>query len=225
MIAVSKSFWEPAPAWAGETVIIIGGGPSLEFFDWAPFHHLNIIGCNDAYLLGPWVDICYFGDKIWYEKHQHRAAWKRYDGIKMGAPAPTVPMIELMEADDEVFWIERRGQGFNTDRSKGWLAANGCTGAGAINLAYLLGAKAVVLLGFDMKLSVTGESNWHRENVPDPNVYPNKFIPLFRTLAGHIEEKAPDFKVFNAGPDSVLDVFPFIRLFDEQHRDIMQEAI
>jgi len=218
MVAVPESFWNPFPLWEGETVIIIGGGPSLKHFDWAPFHHSPVIGCNDAYTLGPWVDICYFGDKIWYEAHCDRTAWKIFKGVRMGAPAPTRAMCELMEQDDSVCWIERRSQGFNEDRSKGWIAANGCTGAGAINLAYLLGATSVVLFGFDMKLSQEGESNWHQNevNVPDLHVYQNKFIPGFEELAKNLREKAPDFKVLNAGPDSDLNMFPHISLFTEQ---------
>jgi hypothetical protein len=71
-------YWEaPSTLWSGEVVYIIGGGPSLKTLDLGVLADRRVIGCNDAYMLGPWVGICFFGDYGWYFT-------KRPDGLTHG---------------------------------------------------------------------------------------------------------------------------------------------
>lgn len=52
----------PPKIWRGQTVFIIGGGPSINDTPLHLLHGRRVIGVNNAYLLGPWVDVCWFGD-------------------------------------------------------------------------------------------------------------------------------------------------------------------
>lgn len=91
----------------------------------------------------------------------------------------------------------------------GW---NESTGASAVNLAMRFGAKTIVLLGFDMKLDGM-ESNWHPNdiNAPNPEIF-ERFIGGCRRLKEALDERFPEVRVWNANPDSALNVFPKIPL-------------
>jgi len=157
--------WSVPKMWESGTAFIIGGGPSLEGMDWDPFHDHRIIGCNDAYLLGPWVDVCCFGDVEWHRAHDYKwvhlpeevripdcvakhngtkfAGLRQYSGIKV-----TNCHSQFDESRRDVLQLNRYERGLSDDPA--WLGWNCNTGAAAINLALLFGCKRVVLLGFDM---------------------------------------------------------------------------
>jgi hypothetical protein len=56
--------------WEGQTVVCIGGGPSLtlEQIEAIP-EGCPVIAINDAYLWAPSADVCYFADSRWWEWH------------------------------------------------------------------------------------------------------------------------------------------------------------
>lgn len=54
--------WRVPPIWSGGTAWIIGGGPSVKDLDLSPIHQYRVIGVNNAYQFGHWVDACWFGD-------------------------------------------------------------------------------------------------------------------------------------------------------------------
>jgi len=156
-------FWQPCPIFDGD-VFIIGGGPSLEGFDWSLIKGRQVIGCNDAYTLGDWVTVCHFGDWNWY-RLVHKKNLDRWGNLKITSfwahkdirledgslvqPAREAKGILVMQRDSL--------SGFCVD---GKLAWNGNTGISSINLAAYLGASRIILLGFDMKRS-KGKHNWH----------------------------------------------------------------
>ena len=186
--------------WKGETAYIIGGGPSLKSFDFTRIERECAIGCNDAYRLGNWVSICYFGDKEWFELHQPRPEFQSFTGLKIACtPFPIPGVLSLERNLDDTLYLE--------GTKIGWFCN---TGASAVNLAIRLGATKIVLLGFDMKLGNDGQSNWHPNLVnpsPTGEVYAN-FKYRFNLLATLIKKLRPDVKVINANPDSELDCFP-----------------
>jgi hypothetical protein len=85
----------------------------------------------------------------------------------------------------------------------------------AIHLAVKFGCVACVLLGFDMQLGETGETNWHAHNVhvdQDRDIYEKKFLPGFMCFARGLKQRYPEFKIYNATPGSKLTEFPMITL-------------
>ena len=58
----SHEMWKPPKIWKGGTAYIIGGGPSVNDADLSLIHDRRVIGVNNAYSLGGWVDVCWFGD-------------------------------------------------------------------------------------------------------------------------------------------------------------------
>ena len=81
------------------------------------------------------------------------------------------------------------------------------SGYAAMNLAYHLGAKRIVLLGFDMQ-NIAGKSHFH-EGYPTRTtkneVYGRSMIPLFASIVKPLKEKK--IEVINACPNSALKFF------------------
>lgn len=192
------------PIWLDKDVYIIGGGRSLKEnnFDWDVLKNKKTIGCNDAYLLG--VDICKictFGDKPWFNHHQERL--KGYEGLVYTSH----PFFSKTNEYPWVSYIKRYDSGIHKD-GLGW---NANTGFNAINLALLLGASNIYLLGFDMHLGRDGKANWHDDNIdtPEKSVY-RKFLFYQQIINRDITKKFPGSKVYNINDDSDLVVFPQI---------------
>ena len=204
---VGPNFWEPNPeTWKGEDVIILGGGPSLDSLDFDLLITELVIGCNDAYELGPRVcDICVFGDYKWYRHHSaNLELYAKKGGIVVTNESKVVGDHRTPK------WVNkmaRQAQGLHKD-ALGW-GYN--TGVGAMNLALILGAAQVFLIGFDMQLNEDGESNWHANNLDEPSakMY-DRMLKGFRIVGRQLPHKFPDAKVFNVTDDSRLDSFPKI---------------
>jgi hypothetical protein len=192
--------WTPKRVWDNRDVYVIGGGKSLEHFDWSLLLNKCTIGCNDAYKYGVDISkICFFGDFLWFEEFKHDLT--KYKGtVFTNAPA-------LYNTKINWLWtMQRESSGVHTD-SLGW---NFNTGACAVNLAVLLGAKRIYLLGFDMKL-INGQNNWHPNELakPNPDVF-EKFIEGFKALKIDMDKKHPEIEVINITDDSDLNLYPKI---------------
>ena len=59
--------WNIPELWPGSTIFILGGGPSLSKVDLGLIHGRRIIGVNQAFRLGNFIDILYFGDGQFYK--------------------------------------------------------------------------------------------------------------------------------------------------------------
>lgn len=191
--------WIPEAKWEGEDVFIIGGGNSLKGFDWGLLENECTIGCNSAFTLGEKVcKICVFGDAKWFRKYQSEL--QSYKGVLFTNSS------QLRNTRLNWLWtMPRKGKGLGTS-ALGW---NKNTGALAINLALVLGAQQIFLLGFDMHLSKEGKSNWHNRLMgrPDKRVY-EKFIEGFTRVSIDLKKVFPGREVINITDNSDLDIFP-----------------
>jgi len=215
----AKRFFHCPPIWRG-TCFIIGGGPSLKGFKWQLLKGQRVIGCNDAYQLGSWVDVMHYGDEgwfdNWYKKKIGRESLRKFPGLK------TCSCVSHLHIPD-VKVFRRLNHGIEGIESRWELAWNQSTGAQAINLAILLGARRIILLGFDMKPE--GEdNNWHSNSIhkanPDVNARHLRYIKTF-LMPGLLKLKEhplyKDLEVLNVktDPESPLDCFPETNLKDE----------
>lgn len=94
--------------------------------------------------------------------------------------------------------------------------AGGNSGFQACNLAVLLGAKRIVLLGFDMHSGENGKIHWHG---PHPEGMKNPSHHNFSGWIARFTEAAQDFKdmgveVINCTPGSAIRCFPMAKLED-----------
>ncbi len=189
--------------WPGETVVCIGGGPSLTVSDVELVRgHARVIAVNDAYRLAPWADVLYAADAKW---------WKWHSVVLDCAGAKY-----SIESRETVTWPD-----VQTLRNTGWtglelvptgLRAGHNSGYQAINLAVHLGAKRILLLGYDMTLGTAGESHWFGEH-PDGLISP---YPQMRAAFDTLVEPltALGVEVLNCSRRTALTAFPCVALED-----------
>ncbi len=197
--------WQPEKWWEGADAWIIGGGPSLRFFDWKLLLGRKTVGCNDAFRLGPAVcSVCIFGDLRWF--NIHRKALEKF-------PNPVFtnqPSLHIGRGVPWLLTLRREATGLHHD-ALGW---GGCTGCSAINLALLLGAKRVFLLGFDLAVR-DGKTNWHDQNISRPTEASYvRFQKGFAAIAQRLPKVFPGTAIYNCGEESRLDVFPKMSLLE-----------
>lgn len=196
-----NDLWTPTREWEGEDAFLIGGGPSLKNFDFSLLEGKNVIGCNDAYHLGPHiVSICAFGDQKWWQRNK----WdlEKFPN-RVVTNSPTLMPYKLPSNFKKMIRIQN-GFSHGGD-SLGW---NYSTGALAINLATLLGAKRVFLLGYD--LGVQGAvHHWHDHN-PEPikEAVFRRFIGGFQTVKQALPKETEVINVTDG--TSNLKLFPMM---------------
>lgn len=204
--------------WPGKTVFIIGGGGSLKLDAGLPrkeikekvvfpaiseylkpIHNERVLGVNNAFELGPWVDACFFGDEGWFRRNRfklvHFAGYKIHNCSTITARG----CIAVY-----------RGEPYGLESKPDRICWNNNSGAAAINVAVHLGAKRIVLLGFDMKVKPAEikYNNWHnlhKDKTKDWNQYP-EFIKAFPYIK--VDAENMGVEIINATPCSALTEFP-----------------
>lgn len=192
----------------GEDVYIIGGGPSLSNFDWKELEDKNTIGCNSAFRLGSRIcNICFFSDYLWFESYYKELS--EYKGLVV----THYPQFKD-KTEEWLNWMPRgTKQGLYTDK----ICYGGSSGCGAINLALLMGAKRVLLLGFDCKPGSNNEANWHKWQIEEmkPGVH-DKFLTGFKLLSEALPDVFPGCEVINLTEGSKIPWFPFSDFITEK---------
>ena len=189
------------PVYKGETIFIIGGGPSLQNFDFSKLENKISIVINKAILYVPFAQVMYWTDSRVYDWYQKEI--DAFKGLKVtNKPRPIASgVINLL--DTGKMGLELLPNGLRHGNNSGYAA---------INLAYHLGAKKIVLLGFDMQMQ-NNNNHWHdgyKLATPKPGLYKNTMIPNFETLVEPL--KAAGVEVYNACPSSALECFTKIPL-------------
>ena len=187
--------------WTGETVYLIGGGPSLKNFEWNSLHGKKTIAINKAITFYPNADAVYWTDGrvyTWFEKEINK-----FKGLKYTIRANKYPSDVT---------ILKRGKKFGLETNKDILSHGNNSGYAAINLAIHLGAKRIVLLGYDMGSS--GASTHFHDGYPvnatSHKIYKDQFLPGFEILKEEIKGKG--IQIFNACLTSNLDTFKKISI-------------
>lgn len=196
--------WSPKEIWKHGDIFIIGGGPSLGDFDWNLLRNEFTIGCNWAFSLGKEIcTISHFCDIEFYR--EYKDSLSGFGGLIVTShPSfiadPTSCPVWLKAMRRERFGLHHDSLGFN-----------GNTGASAINLALLLGARRIFLLGFDMALGEQGNSNWHTHSVFEPKyeVY-SRFKTGFDYVYRDWKKKFRNREIINLNENSGLTQFPKI---------------
>lgn len=197
--------WNVPRMWEGVTVYILGGGHSLLEEKLELIHDKRVIGVNNSFMLGDWVDVCWFGDPRWYD-------WNIVDLSEFGGLKACCCGALMGKPGVKVL---RRGKPMGIDLRANFISWNRSSGGSAINLAVHFGAKKIVLLGFDMKPSDDqGENNWHnlhkvKTNTSNPY---NRFLESFPHIKRDVRELGVE--IINSTMCSLIpeDVFPKIPL-------------
>ena len=197
--------WKIPKIWPDSTIYIIGGGPSVSKSPLHLIHNKNVIGVNNAYKLGKWVDICWFGDSRWFMWNKKEL--KNFKGLLVTCQR------KLRNADGYDIKSILKGRQAGIDRRPQFVCWNGSSGGSAINLAYHLGAKKIILIGFDMQ-PINGKYNYHddyleKRTAVDPY---KKFLIPFPVIAKAARKLG--IEILNATPGSKINCFPMVNLED-----------
>lgn len=193
-----------------KSVVIIAGGPSLtrEDVELAEKSGCAIIGINNAYQMTDKLDILYGCDSKWW---QHHLSWVPGNVDKYS--------LKKDKKDEGVGGVKQMERGGRKGLSRVWPVLNtgGNSGYQAINLAYLLGYKTIILLGYDMQ-NTGGQTHWHGDHNfggstnPVRNTFDN-WRKDFRELGKAIKE-INDVEIINATRQTALKCFPQMSLED-----------
>lgn len=179
----------------GGTVVCVGGGPSLTKEDVEYCREkATVIAINDAYKLAPWAEVLYACDHRWWKWHKGVPEFQglKYSLQRQSAQYKGVQILNNTGSDG----LEKKTHGLRTGRNSGYQA---------INLALHLGARRVLLLGYDMQRT-GGKSHWFGEHPIRSNSPLSSFRQHFDGLAKRLPEYGLD--VINCSRETALTCFP-----------------
>lgn len=220
-------YWTIPKMWNGDCWIIGGGTSMLHQFGipsdiiskvekkelplsayseyLSPLHSKTVISTNVAFMLGEWITATYFCDAQFFRNYKNDLL--KFRNLKITCVnhidrhlLPETTNIKRLKRD------YKPGLSFRPDT----IAWNKNSGAAAINLAVLAGAKRILLLGFDMRLQ-EGRTHWHNVySMKTPNPSFKRFLERYPEIAK--DAKKAGVEILNISPDSALDCFPKLSL-------------
>jgi hypothetical protein len=188
--------WKVPREWVGETVTVLASGPSMSAEVAEMVRGKTRVIVDDQFRLAPWADVLYAADWQWWT-HENNADARHFAGTKVTlSMACPFPEVKLLRAGED-YGISDSSDALNTCKNSGWQA---------INLAYLYGAKRILLCGFDMRKGEDGRSHHFGEH--PKGLEP----PLLSTFRHYITRSAPelarrDVEVINCTMRSALTCF------------------
>jgi hypothetical protein len=188
-------------------VFLVGGGPSLRGFDFKKLKGRTVCAINDAVLHVPWADCLFSADQQWIANREREIL--KFPGEKfLAGPMPA--------EDSELFpYYLKRERSAGLSEQPDTLNVRGCSGYAALNLAYLKGAKRIVLLGYDFR---NPDAHWYSNyswmSVTNPSSGRSK---MYLGWAQYFNETVNQLKqagveVLNASIKSAVTAFPKVTL-------------
>lgn len=186
------------------TCVIVATGPSAGCVNLSLIRGWPAIAVNDGYRIAPQAEILYSGDTPWWDFHFREVA-AAFAGEKVTCVQQTAKRYGLRCVGLE------RAPGLSVTpgvvRTGGQI---GFSGAQAVNLAYLEGARRLVLIGFDM-----GEQGHYFGDHPDPL----KTVTPWAAMRAGVAKMAEDLyrlgvEVHNCSPLTSIRFWPRPRLED-----------
>lgn len=183
------------------TAIVLGGGPSATDFRTEWFDRYPVIVVNNGWELYRKAEALWAADRAWWALHAGSVRGQ-FEGRCFGSDARQCAALG----------IEHRIVEFDIALSRNWehLGSGGRpgnSGAQAINLAFLAGARRILLVGFDMQPR-DGKNHWfgeHPKGVVRDTPY-RRFIAGMSAMASELFVEG--IQVINCSPKSALPFWP-----------------
>lgn len=186
-----------------ELYLCIASGPSLSQYQIEYCaerkEKFTTIVVNDNYKLAPWAEHLYAADEGWWNVHLKESQLQQFKGKKW------IPNKKEFAEENGLHCIEcfhKPGLGIN-----GVINCGRNSGFQAINLAYHLGAKKIILIGYDMKIGGDGKQHWfgdHPSTLRNNSAY-QKWLEYFDILQKGLVKR--NVRVVNCSLDTALRSF------------------
>lgn len=199
--------WSVPREWESERAFIIAGGPSAGHVDLERLRGRKVIVTNSSCIRAPWADYLVFGDIRWHRVN--RAAVDHFEGRIVAVHAiPDDPRVKRLVNTMTDTRFPPRLSHDPTHLALRWTVL-----ASALNLAFLLGSRDIVLLGADGQVGRHGESHHH---APHPWELRAGCFDRQREDLSSIAAELADAgaTVRNASPGSALPFWPIVDLED-----------
>ncbi len=187
--------------WPDSTVVVLANGPSLTPEDVDACRGQHVVAIKDTVRLAPWAEVLYGCDAKWWRAHPETAALAC---PKFG--------LEPVQGREDVQILRNAGEA-GVESSPDGLRTLRNSGGQAINLAVHLGARRIVLLGYDMQPEA-GRHRWFGRHVyhhgADHAPPYELFLRMMPTLIEPL--RALGVTVINASRTTALDIFPRLPL-------------
>jgi hypothetical protein len=201
------AFWRVEREWPGETVFVIGGGPSVLQHDLDLLRGRRVIVINSSVFAVPWADFLYHGDWRWWNEAENKAAIASFAG--------RVVTTSRMVSDSKVLTCRKTnppGLALAHDSlMQKWTSLTAATNLAA----HLVGpGGTIVWLGADGRHAADGRTHHHKPHrwPFKPGCYDKQhadlvtIVPSLRTLR---------ISLFNASPGTAwADLAPVVSLQD-----------
>jgi hypothetical protein len=204
---MSREFWSVPQEWPGETVFIVGGGPSVLGQDLNLLRGGRVIAINSSVFKLPWANILYFGDFRWWNEAENRAAVASFRGR-------AVTVSQLVTDSKVLLCRTARPPGLALARDSLMQKMTSLTAA--TNLAaHLVGAGGTIIwLGADGRLAADGRTHHHKQHrwPHRSGCYDKQHADLVTIIPSL---RAMRISLFNASPGTAwADLAPVVSLQD-----------
>lgn len=187
--------------WDDATVVCLAGGPSLTQADVDSCRgRARVLAIKDTIRLCPDPDVLYACDARWW---RYYGSSLLFAGPRYAMELLATPFARVLKNTGEI-GLELQPDGLRTGRNSGYQA---------VNLAVHLGARRIVLLGYDMQ-PTGGRAHWFGSH-PYPTAgltaeHYKLWLRCFETIVAPL--KALGVEVYNATRSTALRCFPCVPL-------------
>lgn len=196
------------PVFLGQTVAIIGGGTSLDGFDFRQLDRHPTIALNRALEFLPRAHVLWWSDPGFFRRN--RAAIEAHAAFHKATGNLGYQKNELPDWVHEYTFTGHSG--FDPDPR--CLRHGNNSAFAAMHLAAHLGASEIVLFGVDMRHGQDGKTHFHGGHglVHLEDTMKTSMLPLFASLVKPLAKKK--IRVVNASPNSALQCWPRCSISD-----------
>jgi len=197
--------------WSERPVYIVGGGSSLRPHAkklWLLYQRGFVVAVNDSHLHCYFPDAIFTLDHLWLEKNI-----KKIEDM----PGPVFAAVDKenprVESKNLTYLKRTRRLGISEPSplsEDATVITNGMnSGYGALNLAFLKGAKIIYLLGFDFK-EIENKAHFHAGYPWHNRTNSNRMFPYWAKAFEDTTVQLNKYgvHVFNCSPDSLVTCFP-----------------
>jgi hypothetical protein len=163
-----------------------------------------VVAVNDAYRLAPWADVLYSSDRFWWSHYRGHPAFAGQKAAIEHTPGRHLPRYDTWGVQ---VYRNTGMDGIETDPT-GLRTCGGNSGGAAVNLAVHLGARRIVLLGYDMGYGASSRRHFfgdHPQPLSNTHNFPT-WRMAFRTMRQPLESLG--IEVVNCSRVTALDAFP-----------------